>query len=152
MVVMLFSVTLLTTWMAFAVTIKRFHDRDKSGFWCLIVFVPLIGPLWQLVECGFLSGSDGSNRFGARGGPGGEDLPTALTLAPPTRGQNSTGWRRQLLPPARTRADQGDRVRRRLAAAPADRSYSSGLGSGNVSAAAPAYHSRIAGIASMAST
>jgi uncharacterized membrane protein YhaH (DUF805 family) len=44
--------------------IKRFHDRDKSGWWLLISLVPLIGPLWILVELGFLQGSEGSNRFG----------------------------------------------------------------------------------------
>jgi uncharacterized membrane protein YhaH (DUF805 family) len=44
--------------------IKRFHDRDKSGWWLLISLVPLIGPLWLLVELGFLQGSEGANRFG----------------------------------------------------------------------------------------
>ena len=89
MVAMLFSVTVLTTWMAFAVTIKRFHDRDKSGFWCLIVFVPLIGPLWQLVECGFLAGSPDSNRFGPSVGTGAAGLADRLDLGsaytPPSR-------------------------------------------------------------------
>jgi uncharacterized membrane protein YhaH (DUF805 family) len=44
--------------------IKRFHDRDKSGWFMLINLIPLIGPLWILVELGFLQGSEGSNRFG----------------------------------------------------------------------------------------
>jgi uncharacterized membrane protein YhaH (DUF805 family) len=43
--------------------IKRFHDRDKSGWWVLIVFVPIIGWLWYLIECGFLPGTDGPNRY-----------------------------------------------------------------------------------------
>ena len=43
---------------------KRWHDRDKSGWWTLITFVPLIGQLWMLIECGFLKGTDGPNRFG----------------------------------------------------------------------------------------
>ena len=67
MVATLAVVTLLTTWIGLAVSIKRFHDRDKSGFWILIIFVPVIGPLWQLIECGFLSGTDGSNSYGNRG-------------------------------------------------------------------------------------
>lgn len=67
MVATLAVVTLLTTWIGLAVSIKRFHDRDKSGFWVLIIFVPVIGPLWQLIECGFLSGTDGPNSFGNRG-------------------------------------------------------------------------------------
>jgi uncharacterized membrane protein YhaH (DUF805 family) len=51
-------------WITVAVQIKRWHDRDKSGWWFLINFVPIIGWLWVLVECGFLRGSDGANRFG----------------------------------------------------------------------------------------
>lgn len=67
MVAILFAATVLTTWIGLAVSIKRFHDRDKSGFWILIIFVPLIGPLWQFIECGFLAGTDGGNRFGQPG-------------------------------------------------------------------------------------
>jgi uncharacterized membrane protein YhaH (DUF805 family) len=44
--------------------IKRFHDRDKSGWFMLLNLVPLIGPVWLLVELGFLHGSAGTNRFG----------------------------------------------------------------------------------------
>jgi uncharacterized membrane protein YhaH (DUF805 family) len=44
--------------------IKRCHDRDKSGWFVLISFIPVIGPIWLLVELGFLRGSDGENRFG----------------------------------------------------------------------------------------
>lgn len=51
-------------WVSLAIQIKRFHDRDKSGWWVLISFIPIIGPLWLLVELGFLSGDDGANRFG----------------------------------------------------------------------------------------
>jgi uncharacterized membrane protein YhaH (DUF805 family) len=47
-----------------AVAVKRWHDRDKSGWWVLIVFVPLIGWIWVVVENGFLRGTPGSNRFG----------------------------------------------------------------------------------------
>jgi uncharacterized membrane protein YhaH (DUF805 family) len=46
------------------VYIKRFHDRDKTGWWVLIGLIPLIGPLWLLIELGFLKGTDGANRFG----------------------------------------------------------------------------------------
>jgi uncharacterized membrane protein YhaH (DUF805 family) len=46
------------------VSIRRWHDRDKSGWWVLIAFVPIIGAIWSLVECGFLKGTDGDNRFG----------------------------------------------------------------------------------------
>src|SRR5215207_8299926 len=36
-----------------AVAAKRFHDRDKSGWWILILFIPIIGFIWYLVELGF---------------------------------------------------------------------------------------------------
>lgn len=48
----------------FILAIKRCHDRDRSGWFVLISFIPLIGPIWLLVELGFLRGSDGENRFG----------------------------------------------------------------------------------------
>jgi uncharacterized membrane protein YhaH (DUF805 family) len=51
-------------WISVAVQVKRWHDRDKSGWWFLMNFVPIIGLLWVLIECGFLRGSPGPNRFG----------------------------------------------------------------------------------------
>ena len=30
-------------WMKLAVLVKRWHDRDKSGWWVLITFIPVIG-------------------------------------------------------------------------------------------------------------
>src|ERR1700738_2225974 len=47
-----------------AVGIKRFHDRNKTGVWILIIFVPVIGGLWYLIECGFLRGTAGPNDYG----------------------------------------------------------------------------------------
>ncbi len=55
---------LLILWPSLAIYTKRWHDRDKSGWWSLIMFVPVIGGIWLLVECGFLRGTDGPNRFG----------------------------------------------------------------------------------------
>jgi uncharacterized membrane protein YhaH (DUF805 family) len=51
-------------WIGLAVSIKRWHDRDKSGWWVLINLVPVIGGLWSLIENGFLRGTVGGNRFG----------------------------------------------------------------------------------------
>ena len=51
-------------WASLALSVKRWHDRDKSGWWILINLVPIIGGLWALIENGFLKGTDGSNRFG----------------------------------------------------------------------------------------
>ena len=60
----------LALWVNLASTVKRFHDRDKSGFWCLIFLIPYIGAIWQIVECGCLPGSRGSNNYGPPNGPG----------------------------------------------------------------------------------
>ena len=49
---------------AIMVHIKRFHDRDKSGWWLLIALIPLIGPIWLLIELGFLKGTPGPNQYG----------------------------------------------------------------------------------------
>jgi len=55
---------LVLLWPSLAVQAKRWHDRDKSAWWVLINFVPLIGTIWSLVENGFLSGTPEANRFG----------------------------------------------------------------------------------------
>ena len=47
---LLFSIASL--YFSFALYAKRWHDRGKSGWWSLIVFVPIIGAIWILVECG----------------------------------------------------------------------------------------------------
>ena len=73
---------------AFAVGVKRLHDRDKSGWWVLLFYLapsvlgsiantseqPLAGfvlglasfviSIWALVELGFLRGTVGPNRYG----------------------------------------------------------------------------------------
>ncbi len=52
---------LILLWPALAVIVKRYHDRDKSGWWALIHFlIPPVG----IVQCGFLPGTSGINRFG----------------------------------------------------------------------------------------
>jgi uncharacterized membrane protein YhaH (DUF805 family) len=53
---------------ALAITIKRWHDRDKSGWWIFISLVPLIGGIWALVENGFLAGTPGPNQYGTVNG------------------------------------------------------------------------------------
>ncbi|WP_309667119.1 DUF805 domain-containing protein [Tabrizicola sp.] len=46
-----------------AVSVRRLHDLDKSGWWLLIALIPLIGAIVLIVW--FASrGTVGSNRFG----------------------------------------------------------------------------------------
>jgi uncharacterized membrane protein YhaH (DUF805 family) len=46
-----------------AVTVRRLHDTDRSGWWLLIVFIPILGALVLLVFM-ILDGTPGTNRFG----------------------------------------------------------------------------------------
>ncbi len=47
-----------------SVGVRRLHDTDRSGWWLLIAFIPLIGAIVLLVFCAQDS-SPGDNRFGA---------------------------------------------------------------------------------------
>ncbi len=53
-----------TLWVSFAVTVKRFHDRGRTGWFLLIALIPVIGFIWLAVELMFLKGTSGENRFG----------------------------------------------------------------------------------------
>ena len=46
-----------------AVTVRRLHDIDRSGWWVLIVFIPVIG-LLVLIYWMVQPGTEGENRFG----------------------------------------------------------------------------------------
>lgn len=46
-----------------ALTVRRLHDTDRSGWWILITFLPLIGGLILFVF-ELLPGTPGENRFG----------------------------------------------------------------------------------------
>lgn len=51
-------------WIGLAVQAKRWHDLDKSAWWILINFLPIVGGLVTLVMCGFLAGTPSQNRYG----------------------------------------------------------------------------------------
>ena len=51
-------------WISFAVQVKRWHDINKPGVWLLIVFVPMIGPIWAFIELGCMRGTVGPNDYG----------------------------------------------------------------------------------------
>ena len=61
---------LVLIWVSLAVTTKRLHDRDKSGWWLLINFIPIIA----MFELGFIKGTRGDNRFGADSEPSSETV------------------------------------------------------------------------------
>ena len=45
-----------------AVTIRRLHDTDRSGWWALLSFVPIL--CLVILVFMFLDGTSGGNRFG----------------------------------------------------------------------------------------
>jgi uncharacterized membrane protein YhaH (DUF805 family) len=46
-----------------AVTVRRLHDTNKSGWNLLISFIPLVGSLWLLVIM-VSKGTEGENKYG----------------------------------------------------------------------------------------
>jgi uncharacterized membrane protein YhaH (DUF805 family) len=55
---------LLVACPAIAISVKRWHDRNRSAWWVLVGLIPVIGQFWLLIDNGFLRGTRGPNRFG----------------------------------------------------------------------------------------
>lgn len=79
----------LSLWPTAAIWIKRLHDRNKSGWWALLLvvawilaagnwgmldavwqwaiarFIPLLIVVMMFIDCGFFAGTIGENRFGS---------------------------------------------------------------------------------------
>ena len=61
--ILLVGFALFTLIPSIAVTVRRFHDQDKSGWFYLLGFIPYVGGLILLVfMC--IEGTPGPNRFG----------------------------------------------------------------------------------------
>src|SRR6185437_14805182 len=80
-VVGLFFIPLIVAlmWSSLSISVRRLHDRDKSGWWILMFGVlpgvlgvlPVVGALlslpfsiWAFVELGCLRGAQGPNKYG----------------------------------------------------------------------------------------
>jgi uncharacterized membrane protein YhaH (DUF805 family) len=63
--------SLVTLLPSLAMGVRRLHDTDRSGWWWLLSFIPLIGIIVLIVFWCF-EGTRGPNRFGPDplGGPG----------------------------------------------------------------------------------
>jgi uncharacterized membrane protein YhaH (DUF805 family) len=57
-------VSLVLIYPSVNIGIKRYHDRDKSGWWVLITLIPIIGWIWYFIEAGCLPGTPGPNQYG----------------------------------------------------------------------------------------
>ena len=57
-------ITLFAIFASLALNIKRLKDRNKNPWWIVVTFLPIIGPIFALVELGILDGTPGPNQFG----------------------------------------------------------------------------------------
>lgn len=57
-------ISLLLVWPTVAISAKRWHDRDRSAWWVLVMLIPLAGVVWLVADNGFVRGTAGPNRFG----------------------------------------------------------------------------------------
>ena len=57
------ALLLIMSYLWIACSVRRLHDRGKHGSWFLLYFLPFVGPMWMLIECGIL-GSVDSDRYG----------------------------------------------------------------------------------------
>jgi uncharacterized membrane protein YhaH (DUF805 family) len=65
-VIALLLFQLFFLWCFIAMTIKRCHDRDKSGWFILINLIPFIGGIWFFIETCCIPGTKGPNQFGTK--------------------------------------------------------------------------------------
>lgn len=54
---------LLLSWVVLAVSVKRCHDRGRSGWFMLANLIPVFGSLWVLVELGFMPAAPAGDRY-----------------------------------------------------------------------------------------
>ncbi|WP_028025212.1 DUF805 domain-containing protein [Enterovibrio calviensis] len=58
------AISMFAIYASIALNIKRLKDRNKSPWWLVVTFIPLVGPIFALVELGILDGTPGPNQFG----------------------------------------------------------------------------------------
>jgi uncharacterized membrane protein YhaH (DUF805 family) len=59
-----FILSLVLLWPSLAVSVKRWHDVDKCGWWVLVNIIPVAGWFISIVYNGFVSGTRSVNRYG----------------------------------------------------------------------------------------
>jgi uncharacterized membrane protein YhaH (DUF805 family) len=58
------------------VTIRRLHDTNRTGWWILVVLIPIVGWIWLIVLLA-MAGDSGPNSYG----PPARETPDAETVA-----------------------------------------------------------------------
>ncbi len=54
----------LMLWGVLAVSAKRFHDTGKSGYWFVMVLIPILGPLYLFYQLALRKGDKEANGYG----------------------------------------------------------------------------------------
>lgn len=47
-----------------SLSVRRWHDHNKSGWWVLINLIPILGWIYSIFMLGFKDGDQGHNSFG----------------------------------------------------------------------------------------
>ena len=102
-------------WVGACLSSKRLHDRGKSAWWSLLMFVPL-GQVWHFIECGFLRGDPGANAYGPV--PGGEAVQAAAQARSALDGSGAPGIAAAARTIARITASKPPRQRASVAQKP----------------------------------
>lgn len=54
---------LVALYPSIAISIKRCHDRGRTGWFNLVAFIPIVN-IWYIIEMLFLKGTEGGNKYG----------------------------------------------------------------------------------------
>ncbi len=58
------GLSLLSIYTSLALNMKRLKDRNTPTFWILFTIIPVLGPLYSLIDLGILEGTKGPNSYG----------------------------------------------------------------------------------------
>jgi uncharacterized membrane protein YhaH (DUF805 family) len=65
LVLLIVLVISIAIWLvSLSLSVRRWHDHNKSGWWVLINLIPILGWIYSLVMLGFMPGDQGHNNYG----------------------------------------------------------------------------------------
>lgn len=65
LITFVFAIIALLIWVfEISLSVRRWHDLNKSGWWVLINLIPILGWIYSLVMLGFMPGDKDSNQYG----------------------------------------------------------------------------------------
>lgn len=64
-ITLVFGIIALIIWIiGISLSVRRWHDLNKSGWWVLVNVIPILGWIYSIVMLGFMPGDQGSNQYG----------------------------------------------------------------------------------------